>query len=65
MKSQDKVSGKASGSSEAPKKNRFYALRSKVEQETSRGVVTAMLKVFSIDVYALLDPVIPYHLLLL
>ena len=53
---QDKGSGqtKASGSNEAPKKNRFYALRSKGEQETSPDVVTGMLKVFSIDVYALL-----------
>ena len=37
-------------------KNRFYALRSRGEQETSLDVVTSMLKVFSLDVYALLDP---------
>ncbi|XP_069150268.1 uncharacterized protein [Solanum lycopersicum] len=45
----------ASGSNEAPNKNRFYALRSRGEQETSPGLVTFMLKVLSIDVYALLD----------
>ena len=58
VRGQDKGSGKAqaSGSSDAPKKNRFYALRSKGEQETSPDVVTGMLKVFSIDAYALLDP---------
>ena len=39
-----------------PKKNLFYALRSRGEQETSPNVVTFMFKVFSIDVYAFLDP---------
>ena len=39
-----------------PKKNRFYAFFSRGEQETSLDVVTGILKVFSIDVYALLDP---------
>ena len=38
-----------------PKKNQFYALRSRGEQESSPDVVTGMLQVFSIDVYALLD----------
>ena len=38
------------------KKNRFYALRSRGEQETSPDIVTDMLKLFSIDVYPLLDP---------
>ena len=58
VKSQDKGSGKAlaSGCTDGPKKNRFYVLRSRSEQETSPDVVTGMLKVFSIDVYALLDP---------
>ena len=58
FKSQDKSNGQAqaSGSSDAPKKNRFYALRSSGEQEPSPKVVTGMLKVFSIDVYVLLDP---------
>ena len=57
VRGQDKGSGKAqaSGSSDAPKKNRFYALRSKGEQETSPDVVTGMLKVLSIDLYSLLD----------
>ena len=58
MRGQDKGSGQAqaSNSNEAPKKNHFYALRSRGEQETSPDVVTGMLKVFSIDVYVLLDP---------
>ena len=57
LKSQDKGSGQAqaSGSSDAPKKNLFNALHSRGEQETSPDVVTSMLKVFSIDVYDLLD----------
>ena len=38
-----------------PKKNRFYAIRSRGEQETSLDVLTGMLQVFSVDVYALLD----------
>ena len=46
----------ASGlSSVAPKKNRFYALRSRGDQEDSPNVLTIMLQVFSIIVYALLD----------
>ena len=57
LKSHDKGSGQAqaSGSSDAPKKNRFYALRSMGEQEISTNVVTDMLKIFTLDVYALLD----------
>ena len=35
--------------------NHFYALCSSGEQESSPNVVTGMLQVFSIDVYALLD----------
>ena len=46
----------ASGSYvDAPKKNHFYALRSRVEQESSPDVVKVMLIVFSIGVYALLN----------
>ena len=58
MNGQDKGkgSGQENGSSEAQKKNRFYALRSRGEQETSPDVVTGMLKIFYIDVYALLYP---------
>ncbi|TMX02747.1 hypothetical protein EJD97_020119 [Solanum chilense] len=54
---------KASGSSDACKKNRFYVLHSRGEQETFFDVVTGMLKVFSINVYAYLIPVLPYNLL--
>ncbi|XP_069154383.1 uncharacterized protein [Solanum lycopersicum] len=52
VRGQDKGSGQvqASGSNEAPKKNRFYALCSNSEQETSPDVVIDMLKVLSIDV---------------
>ena len=42
-------------SNEAPKKNNFYALRSRGEQETSPDVVSGILKVFTIDFYVLLD----------
>ena len=58
LKSHDKgsFSSQASGSSDDPKKNRFYTLRSRGEQETSHDLVTGMLKVFSLDVYSLLDP---------
>ena len=40
---------------DSPKKNHFYALCFKGELESSLDVVTRMLHVFSIDVYALLD----------
>ena len=58
MKSQDKDSSQAQASvySDFPKKNRFYALHSRGEQETSPDVVTGMLKIFTLDVYVLLDP---------
>ena len=57
MTDQDKGSDKAqaSGLNDAPKKNRFYALRSRGGQETSPNIVTSMLKVLYIGVYALLD----------
>ncbi|XP_069150862.1 uncharacterized protein [Solanum lycopersicum] len=41
---------------ELPKRNRFYALKGREEQEKSADVVTGMLQVFSTSVYALLDP---------
>uniref|UniRef100_M1D9Z3 Gag-pol polyprotein n=1 Tax=Solanum tuberosum TaxID=4113 RepID=M1D9Z3_SOLTU len=41
--------------SNAPKQNRIYALQTRGEQEGSSDVVTDMLKVFELDVYALLD----------
>ena len=57
MKGQDKGSGQTQASSfnDSPKKNHFYALHRRGEQETSPDVVTGMLKVFSIYIYALLD----------
>ena len=57
MRGQYSCSGQAqaSCSNKAPKKNRFYVLRSRGEQETSPDVVSNMLKVFSIDLYTLLD----------
>ena len=58
MKVQDKGScqDQESGSNDAPKKNRFHALRSRGVQETSPDVVIRMLRVFSIHIYSLLDP---------
>ena len=41
--------------SDAPKKNLFYVLRCRGEQEESSYVVSGMLQVFSINVYTLLD----------
>ncbi|KAH0727836.1 hypothetical protein KY290_003558 [Solanum tuberosum] len=41
--------------SDAPKKNRFYVVQSRGDQESFPDVVIGMLQVFSIDVYALLD----------
>ena len=41
---------------EAPKRNHFYALKTRDEQENSPDVVRSTLQVFSINVYALLDP---------
>uniref|UniRef100_M1DY49 Gag-pol polyprotein n=1 Tax=Solanum tuberosum TaxID=4113 RepID=M1DY49_SOLTU len=38
--------------------NRLYAMASLKDQENSPDIVTSMLKVFSIDVYALLDPTV-------
>ena len=57
LRDQDKGSGQAqtSGSNEAPKKNHFYGLLSMGEQETFPNMVTSMFKIFSINVYALLD----------
>uniref|UniRef100_M0ZKD2 Gag-pol polyprotein n=1 Tax=Solanum tuberosum TaxID=4113 RepID=M0ZKD2_SOLTU len=42
--------------SNTPKQNRFYTLQTRGEQEGFPDVVTGMLKVFQLDVYALLDP---------
>ncbi|XP_069154477.1 uncharacterized protein [Solanum lycopersicum] len=46
----------SSPSSEAPYRNRFYALNARGEQDISPNVVTGMLQAFSINVYTLLDP---------
>ena len=56
-RSQDKGSDQAqkSDSNEAPRKKRFYSLRSRGEEETYLDVVTSVLKVFSIYVYDLID----------
>jgi len=58
VRGQYKGSGQyqVSGSSNSSKKNLLYALRSRVKQSTFPDVVNSMLKVFSIDVYAILDP---------
>ena len=65
LKSQDKGSSQAqaSGSSDAPKKNSFYALRSRGEKETSPDVATGMLKVFSMMYITYLISALLYHLL--
>ncbi|XP_015068697.1 uncharacterized protein LOC107013254 [Solanum pennellii] len=59
IRGQEKGSGQcqASGSnSDVPRKNHFYALRSRGDQEESLDVVTGMLQVFTINAFALLDP---------
>uniref|UniRef100_M1DTJ2 Polyprotein n=1 Tax=Solanum tuberosum TaxID=4113 RepID=M1DTJ2_SOLTU len=59
LKAQGKENAQAQASGPNPdalKKNRFYALQSQGDQENSSDVVTGMLQVFSINVYALLDP---------
>ena len=48
--------GQPSGSSDAPKKKHFYAIHTTHEKEASTNVVTDILRIFVIDVYALLDP---------
>ena len=53
-KGKEKI-GQSSGSSDSRENNRFYALHSKGEQGTYPNVVTDMLKIFTLDVYALLD----------
>ena len=41
---------------DSPKKNYFYALQSRFDQELPQDVVTGMLKVFSTNDYKLLAP---------
>ena len=38
------------------KRNRFYELKARGEQESIPDIVTSMLQVFSVNVYAFLDP---------
>ena len=58
MESHDKGScqSQTRSSSDAPKKNRFYDLRSRSEQETSSDVANGLLIIFILDVYSLLYP---------
>ena len=52
----DKKNAPSRSNSDALKKNFLYALQSQGDQESSPDVVLGMLQVFSIDVYAMLDP---------
>ncbi|KAH0685720.1 hypothetical protein KY290_017248 [Solanum tuberosum] len=59
LKAQGRENAQAQASGpnpDAPKKNHFYALQSRGDHESSPDVVTGMLQVFTINVYALLDP---------
>ncbi|XP_049367973.1 uncharacterized protein LOC125832826 [Solanum verrucosum] len=49
-------SGPSGSGVNAPKQNRLYTLQTRGDQDISLDVVTGMLKVFQLDVYALLDP---------
>ena len=53
---QAKPNPQDAAAAESPKKNRFYALKGREEQEKSADVVTGMLQVFSTSFYALLYP---------
>ena len=56
VKGQDNGSGQTSVSNvDAPRKNRFYSIRSTGEEVTSFDVVIDMLQFFSLNVYTLLD----------
>ena len=44
----------AIASAEPPKRNRFYVLKGREEQEKQNNIVTGMLHVFTFPVYALL-----------
>ena len=59
MRSKDKGNGQAQErgpSFDTPKRNLFYVIYSRGEQEESPYAVTSMLQVFLIDDYALLEP---------
>ena len=58
MKSQERENSQAQQSSQnmdAPRKNHVNAQQSRSDQESSPDVFTGMLKLFSFDVYAMLD----------
>ena len=48
--------GNSSGTGGGQRQNRLYALQARQDQEDSPDVVTGTLRVFDLDVYALLDP---------
>lgn len=50
----DNQTPQSGSNSNAPKQNHFYALQSRGDQDRFSDVVTGMLKVFHINVYALL-----------
>ena len=52
---QPRTTPQSVAAAEPPKRNRFYALKGREEQEKFADVVTGMLQVFSTSVYALLD----------
>ena len=47
---------RSSPSFDAPKSNRFCALKSRGDEEDSPNVIIGMLKAFSTNMYALFDP---------
>ncbi|XP_049405224.1 uncharacterized protein LOC125868669 [Solanum stenotomum] len=52
-------SGPSGSGPNAPKQNKFHTLHICHDQEGSPDLVTGMLKVFQLDVYAFLTPVLP------
>uniref|UniRef100_M1D8V3 Retrotransposon gag protein n=1 Tax=Solanum tuberosum TaxID=4113 RepID=M1D8V3_SOLTU len=52
----DRAAPRGATSSNGGKANCLYAITSRQEQENSPDVVTSMIKAFTFDVYALLDP---------
>ena len=59
LKAQGRESAQAQTSAPNPdalNKKSFYALHSRGDQKRSSNVVTGMLLIFSINIYALLDP---------
>ncbi|KAH0689359.1 hypothetical protein KY289_016717 [Solanum tuberosum] len=53
---QDRAAPRGATSGTGGGTNRLYAITSRQEQENSPDVVTVMIKVFTFDVYTLLDP---------